>query len=128
MTRTQHADRPRILCTEITQSHTSHAPQAEEPERIEIQYHSGKGTAVMTAIFCRTGVPPVALRLVAVREGRADAHGALDRGDEGDLAQAPDRRVPPPVRDAHLPVLAALQERPEEPLHSPQPTVSASLL
>ncbi len=60
---------------------------------------------------------PIALRLVAVGKGRADAHGALHSGHEGHLAQAAHHRVLPPLRHAHLPVVAPFQECLEEPLH-----------
>lgn len=70
---------------------------------------------------------PVALRLVAVGEGRADAHGALDGRHEGHLAQAAHHRMLPPLRHAHLLVVAPLQERGEEPLQVDHQMVTGTL-
>ena len=66
---------------------------------------------------------PVALCLMAVCEGRADAHGALDSGHKGHLPQVPHNGVLPPIRDSYFLVISALQKCPKESLQDQKITI-----
>ena len=68
----------------------------------------------------RPGGPPVALRLVAVRDGGRDAQAHLNRRDERELAHAAHARVLPPGADRDGVVAAALVEGAEEALRAPR--------
>jgi hypothetical protein len=72
---------------------------------------------------CVCGGLPVALCLMAVCKGRADAHGAFDSGHKGHLPQAPHNGVLPPIRDAHFLVTSALQECPKKSLQDQKLTI-----